>query len=54
MKFSHDFFTNKDQMLDKFIKMWERVFMFFLPEDNVIGYDIINEPTGASAYRSAY
>lgn len=54
MKFSNDFFTNKDGMLDKFISMWEKVAMFFLPEDNVIGYDIINEPSGASIYRGAY
>jgi endoglycosylceramidase len=54
MKFSHDFFTNKGGMNDKFIAMWERVFMFFLPENNVIGYDILNEPSGASAYRSTY
>lgn len=28
--------------------------MFFLPENNVIGYDIINEPTGATIYKSVY
>jgi endoglycosylceramidase len=28
--------------------------MFFLPENNVIGYDIINEPSGATVYKSVY
>ena len=54
MRFSNNFFTNKDGMLDKFISMWEKVAMFFLPEDNVIGYDIINEPSGASIYKGVY
>jgi aryl-phospho-beta-D-glucosidase BglC (GH1 family) len=54
MKFSNDFFMNKNGMLDKFVAMWEKVVMFFLPETNIIGYDIINEPSGASIYKSPY
>ena len=42
MKFSHEFFTNKNGMADKFVRMWSKVVSFFLNEDNVIGYDLIN------------
>jgi endoglycosylceramidase len=34
--------------------MWEKVVEYFLPEKNVVGYDLINEPTGANAYASPY
>lgn len=42
MRFSHDFFTNKNGMADKFTQMWLKVVGFFTGEDNVIGYDLIN------------
>jgi len=42
VNFSHDFFTNKNGMNDKFVEMWLKVVEYFKPEKNVIGYDIIN------------
>lgn len=41
-------------MADKFTKMWINVVAFFKAEDNVIGYDLINEPSGANAWRNPY
>lgn len=42
MRFQHDFFTNKNGMADKFIKMWVNVVSFFKGESNVLGYDLLN------------
>ena len=52
--FSHDFFTNKNGMNDKFIEMWLKVVEYFKSEKNVIGYDIINEPTGGNFWANPY
>ena len=54
VQFSHDFFTNKRGMNDMFIEMWGRVMEFFRDEDNVIGYDILNEPTGGNLWANPY
>ena len=54
VSFSHDFFTNKYGMNDKFIEMWLKVVEYFKPEKNVIGYDIINEPTGGNFWKNPY
>jgi len=54
VSFSHDFFTNKDGMNDKFIEMWAKVMEYFKSEDNVIGYDILNEPTGGNFWKNPY
>ena len=54
VSFSHDFFTNKNGMNDRFIEMWLRVAEYFRAEDNVIGYDIINEPTGGNFWKNPY
>ncbi len=54
VSFSHDFFTNKFGMSDKFIEMWLKVVEFFKSEKNVIGYDIINEPTGGNFWKNPY
>lgn len=54
MRFSHDFFTNKNGMADKFAKMWVNVVSFFKAEENVIGYDLINQPSGANGRKNPY
>ena len=54
MRFSHDFFTNKKGINDKFIKMWVNVVEFFKEEENVFGYDLLNEPTGGNGRRNPY
>lgn len=54
MRFSHDFFTNKNGMADKFIKMWVNVVSFFKDEENILGYDLINEPSGADAWKNPF
>ena len=41
-------------MADKFAKMWVNVVSFFKSEKNVIGYDLINEPSGANAWKNPY
>lgn len=54
VSFSHDFFTNKNGMNDKFIEMWLKVVEYFKGEANVIGYDILNEPTGGNFWKNPY
>lgn len=41
-------------MNDKFIEMWLKVVEFFKTEKNVIGYDIINEPTGGNFWNNPF
>ena len=41
-------------MNDKFIEMWLKVVEYFKDELNVIGYDIINEPTGGNFWKNPY
>ena len=41
-------------MNDKFVEMWRKVVIFFLNEDNVLGYDLLNEPSGANAWKNPY
>lgn len=53
MKFQEDFFTNQRGLLDHFCKMWEIVASYMSNEPNIIGYDILNEPIGANAYKNA-
>ncbi len=53
MKFQEDFFSNQRGLLDHFCKMWEIVATYMSNEPNVIGYDILNEPIGANAYKNA-
>lgn len=40
----NDFWQNKNQMQDKFVKMWHRVIDEFKGYDNIIAYDYFNEP----------
>ena len=54
VNFSHDFFLNRKGINDKFIEMWRRVMEFFRDESNVIGYDILNEPTGGDLWKNPY
>ena len=54
MKFSNDFFTNKNGMNDKFVNMWKNVVAFFKGEPNVLGYDLINEPSGANGWKNIF
>lgn len=54
IKFSRDFFSNKNNMADKFIKMWLNVVSYFKTEENILGYDIINEPSGADMHKNLY
>lgn len=41
-------------MSDKFIRMWLSVVGFFKGQENVIGYDLINEPSGGNAWKNPY
>ena len=41
-------------MADKFIRMWLLVVGFFKGEDNVLGYDLINQPSGGNFRRNPY
>lgn len=52
MQFQEDFFANKDGLLDHFSKMWEIVATYMSNEPNLIGYEILNEPIGANAYKN--
>lgn len=54
MGFSNDFFTNKNGMNDKFVQMWINVVSFFKSQPNVLGYDLLNEPSGANAWKDPY
>lgn len=54
MRFSNQFFTNSNGMADKFIRMWMNVIGYFKSESNVIGYDLINEPSGANLWKNPY
>lgn len=40
----YDFWTNKNGMQDKFVKMWVHFASFFDGCENIIGYDFLNEP----------
>lgn len=53
MKFQQDFFSNQGGLLDHFSKMWQIVASYMSDQPNVIGYDILNEPIGANAYKNA-
>lgn len=52
MKFQEDFFTNQNGLLDHFSKMWQIVASYMSNEPNMIGYEILNEPIGANAYKN--
>ena len=52
--FANDFFKNKNGMLDKFIEMWVKVVEYFKEEDNVLGYDILNEPAGGNLWGNPF
>lgn len=54
MKFQQDFFTNEHGLADSFAKMWVEVVKLMKDEPNVIGYEIINEPSGANIYYYPY
>lgn len=41
-------------MNDKFVEMWIKVVEYFRGEANVIGYDVINQPTGANFWKNPY
>lgn len=41
-------------MAAKFIKMWVNVVGYFKGEGNVLGYDLINQPSGANVYMNPY
>lgn len=50
MKFQQDFFTNEDGLADDFAKMWVEVAKEVKDVENLIGYEVVNEPAGANAY----
>ena len=52
--FTQSFYKNKDGMMDKFIEMWVKVVSYFRDEDNVIGYDTLNEPSGGNLWGNPY
>ena len=43
-------YTNQDGLMDKFMDFWSVVAERFAANDNVIGYDILNEPWAANLY----
>ena len=54
MRFSNMFFKNENGMADKFLRMWMNVIGYFKAEKNVIGYDLINEPSGGNLWKNPY
>jgi endoglycosylceramidase len=44
-------YSNKDGLLDKMLSFWSVVAERFAANENVIGYDILNEPWAANMYR---
>lgn len=53
MKFQEEFFTNERGLLDHFSRMWQIVAAYMYNQPNIIGYEILNEPIGANAYKNA-
>ncbi len=49
-----DFFHNTNGVTDAFAEFWGEVANYFKDVPNVLGYEIINEPLGASPYKSIY
>jgi endoglycosylceramidase len=43
-------YSNKDGLLDKMMAFWSVVAERFAANENVIGYDILNEPWAANLY----
>ena len=41
-------------MQDMFIEMWLKVVEYFKNEENVIGYDLLNEPAGGNLWWNPY
>jgi endoglycosylceramidase len=54
MRLQQDFFTNADGLADQFGKMWIEVAKVTSDLPNLIGYEIINEPSGANVYDYPY
>lgn len=45
-------YANEDGLRDKLMAFWSLISEFFEPNDNVIGYDILNEPWAANMYHN--
>jgi len=54
MRFQEDFFTNKRGLMDSFSNMWKTVAAYMSREPNLLGYEIVNEPIGANAYKHPF
>ncbi len=54
MRFQKYFFTNQNGVADAFINMWGKVASFFVGEANVLGYELINEPSGGNLYTNPF
>jgi endoglycosylceramidase len=52
MQFQQDFFTNKRGLLTHFANMWQTVASYMQDEPNLLGYELLNEPIGANAYKN--
>jgi endoglycosylceramidase len=50
MRLQKDLFTNKNGLLDSFVKFWETVAAYMSEEPNLLGYEFINEPLGYDVY----
>lgn len=44
-------YANKDGLQDKLMNFWTELATHFNGNDNVIGYDILNEPWAANLYK---
>lgn len=54
MRFQQDFFTDADGIAGHFANMWIEVAKVMHDLPNVLGYEIVNEPSGANLYDYPY
>lgn len=47
-------FTNEDNLTEAFANKWRQIADYFKDEENVIGYEILNEPPGTAPLEDLY
>ncbi|KRX07824.1 Glycoside hydrolase, superfamily [Pseudocohnilembus persalinus] len=50
---SQDFMTNVGDLADKFARFWKFIAENFKDNDNILGYEFLNEPWGGSFYKNS-